>query len=127
MVELTQRFLVRFWGVRGSIPSPGPQTVRYGGNTSCVEMLIGGQRLIFDGGTGIRQLGLSLMDQMPLEAAIFFSHSHWDHIQGFPFLPQPLYLVIASISTEPFPQTGLPSSNASTIRCYTLIFRFPYG
>ena len=109
MVELTQRFLVRFWGVRGSIPSPGPQTVRYGGNTSCVEMLIGGQRLIFDGGTGIRQLGLSLMDQMPLEAAIFFSHSHWDHIQGFPFFTP------AFVPGNCFHIYGALSPNGSTI------------
>ena len=86
MAELTPQFLVRFWGVRGSIPSPGPHTVKYGGNTSCVEMLVGGQRLIFDGGTGLRQLGIALLQQTtPVEAAIFFSHSHWDHIQGFPF------------------------------------------
>ena len=78
-------FVVEFWGVRGSIPSPGAETVRYGGNTSCVEMRVGGQRLIFDGGTGIRVLGKSLLKQMPVEAHMFFSHSHWDHIQGFPF------------------------------------------
>ncbi|MEB3250600.1 MAG: MBL fold metallo-hydrolase [Cyanobacteriota bacterium] len=109
MVELTKRFLVRFWGVRGSIPSPGPQTVRYGGNTSCVEMLIDGQRLIFDGGTGIRQLGLYLMDQMPLEAAIFFSHSHWDHIQGFPFFTP------AFVPGNRFHIYGAIASNGSTI------------
>ncbi|OLP19703.1 MBL fold metallo-hydrolase [Leptolyngbya sp. 'hensonii'] len=78
-------FEVHFWGVRGSIPSPGPETVRYGGNTSCVEMRVGGKRLIFDGGTGLRVLGKHLLSQMPIEAHIFFTHSHWDHIQGFPF------------------------------------------
>jgi phosphoribosyl 1,2-cyclic phosphodiesterase len=78
-------FVVEFWGVRGSIASPGAETVRYGGNTSCVEMRVGGQRLIFDGGTGLRVLGKSLLKQMPVEAHLFFSHSHWDHIQGFPF------------------------------------------
>jgi phosphoribosyl 1,2-cyclic phosphodiesterase len=78
-----EQFIIRFWGVRGSIPCPGAETVRYGGNTSCVEMLVGGVRLIFDAGTGIRVLG----SQMPSPggAHIFFSHSHWDHIQGFPF------------------------------------------
>jgi len=80
-----EEFLVQFWGVRGSIPSPGSETVRYGGNTSCVEMLVGGKRLIFDGGTGLRILGKKLMNEMPVEANIFFTHSHWDHIQGFPF------------------------------------------
>ncbi len=78
-------FVVQFWGVRGSIPAPGPETVRYGGNTSCVEVRVGGKRLIFDGGTGLRVLGKNLLKHMPLEAYIFFSHSHWDHIQGFPF------------------------------------------
>lgn len=78
-------FCVQFWGVRGSIPTPGHQTVRYGGNTSCVEMRLGDQRLIFDGGTGLRVLGLDLLKQMPVEARVFFSHTHWDHIQGFPF------------------------------------------
>lgn len=78
-------FIVEFWGVRGSIPTPGSKTVRYGGNTSCVEMRLGETRLIFDGGTGLRVLGLNLLKQMPIEAHIFFSHTHWDHIQGFPF------------------------------------------
>ncbi len=76
---------VRFWGVRGSIPTPGPATVEIGGNTSCVEVRAGGRLLIFDGGTGLRNLGNSLLKQMPIEAWIFFSHVHWDHIQGFPF------------------------------------------
>jgi phosphoribosyl 1,2-cyclic phosphodiesterase len=78
-------FVIQFWGVRGSIPAPGSETVRYGGNTSCVEMRVGGKRLIFDGGTGLRVLGKSLLNQMPVEAYMFFTHSHWDHIQGFPF------------------------------------------
>ena len=78
-------FFIHFWGVRGSIPVPGNETVRYGGNTSCIEMRVGGKRLIFDGGTGLRVLGKSMLKQMPVEAHIFFSHSHWDHIQGFPF------------------------------------------
>ncbi|MBW4682925.1 MAG: MBL fold metallo-hydrolase [Microcoleus vaginatus WJT46-NPBG5] len=78
-------FVVQFWGVRGSIATPGKETVRYGGNTSCVEMQVAGKRLIFDGGTGLRVLGKTLLPQMPVEAYIFFSHSHWDHIQGFPF------------------------------------------
>jgi phosphoribosyl 1,2-cyclic phosphodiesterase len=81
----TTEFLVHFWGVRGSIPTPGSKTVRYGGNTSCVEMRLGSKRLIFDAGTGIRLLGLNLLGQMPVEAHLFFSHTHWDHIQGFPF------------------------------------------
>lgn len=74
-----------FWGVRGSIPTPGPDTVQIGGNTSCVEVRAGKQILIFDGGTGLRLLGQKLLKEMPLTAHMFFSHVHWDHIQGFPF------------------------------------------
>ncbi|HEY9599935.1 MAG TPA: MBL fold metallo-hydrolase [Cyanophyceae cyanobacterium] len=84
-ISPSSEFVVQFWGVRGSVPSPGKDTVRYGGNTSCVEMRIGGKRLIFDGGTGIRMLGKSLQLEQPLEAYWFFTHYHWDHIQGVPF------------------------------------------
>ncbi len=85
MSRIENQFTVQFWGVRGSIPSPGTNTVRYGGNTPCVEMQVGGRRLIFDGGTGLHVLGQSLLPKMPIEAHIFFTHSHWDHMQGFPF------------------------------------------
>lgn len=81
----SSEFTVKFWGVRGSIPTPGKTTVRYGGNTSCVEMLIGGRRLIFDGGTGLQELSKDLMQDLPDELYMFFTHYHWDHIQGFPF------------------------------------------
>jgi phosphoribosyl 1,2-cyclic phosphodiesterase len=77
--------LITFWGVRGSIPTPGPATVEIGGNTSCVEVRAGKAILIFDGGTGLRLLGKKLLKEMPLTAHMFFSHVHWDHIQGFPF------------------------------------------
>jgi len=79
---------VRFWGTRGSIPTPGPSTVHYGGNTSCVELRAGDQILIFDAGTGIRDLGNYLLQEFnsrPLTLHVFLSHTHWDHIQGFPF------------------------------------------
>jgi phosphoribosyl 1,2-cyclic phosphodiesterase len=80
-------FLVRFWGTRGSIPTPGHATKRFGGNTSCVELLIDGVLMICDGGSGLRELGLRLTEHKgaPVEAHMFFSHMHWDHIQGFPF------------------------------------------
>ena len=81
----SSEFVVQFWGVRGSIPTPGNQTARYGGNTSCIEMRVGGKRLIFDGGSGLHVLGRSLLQQMPVEAYMFFTHYHWDHIQGVPF------------------------------------------
>ena len=80
---------VTCWGTRGSIPAPGPATVRFGGNTSCVEVRAAGCRLIFDAGTGIRALSGSVADEgRPLDAHLFVSHYHWDHIQGFPFLAQ---------------------------------------
>ncbi len=79
-------FSVRFWGVRGSIACPGPETIRYGGNTSCLEVMCGGRRLILDAGTGLRPLGNALMaDNGPLEGDIFLSHTHFDHICGIPF------------------------------------------
>ncbi len=79
-------FGVRFWGVRGNIPAPGADTVRYGGNTACVEVVAGHQRVIFDGGTGLRVLGRHLLEQgPPVTAHLFFTHTHWDRIQGFPF------------------------------------------
>ena len=76
---------IQFWGVRGSIPTPGPDTVQIGGNTSCVEVRAGKALLVFDGGTGLRILGKRLIKEMPFTAHLFFSHVHWDHIQGFPF------------------------------------------
>lgn len=74
---------MKFWGVRGSIPSPGERTSRFGGNTPCVEVRCGSERLIFDLGSGARGLGESYPS--PLKASIFLSHYHYDHLQGLPF------------------------------------------
>jgi phosphoribosyl 1,2-cyclic phosphodiesterase len=80
---------VRFWGTRGSCPAPGPQTVHFGGNTTCLEVRTDDEDLvIFDAGTGIRDLGRTLVtdsDGRPIQGDLFFSHAHWDHIQGLPF------------------------------------------
>jgi phosphoribosyl 1,2-cyclic phosphodiesterase len=80
---------LRLWGTRGSCPSPGPSTVRYGGNTTCVEVRSDdGHLAILDAGTGIRELGRSLVESAngrPIHGDVFFSHAHWDHIQGLPF------------------------------------------
>ena len=81
---------VDFWGVRGSVPSPGPTTARYGGNTSCVSITIDNKILILDAGTGIRNLGSAIIGQPELEIFVVVTHSHWDHIQGFPFFT-PIY------------------------------------
>ncbi|HVX39009.1 MAG TPA: MBL fold metallo-hydrolase [Gemmatimonadaceae bacterium] len=78
---------LRFWGTRGSVPAPGPRTVRYGGNTPCLEVRTDtGALVILDAGTGIRELGRSLVaDGDGISAEIFLTHAHWDHIQGIPF------------------------------------------
>jgi phosphoribosyl 1,2-cyclic phosphodiesterase len=77
---------IRFWGVRGSIPCPGPETVRYGGNTACIEVRCGDHLLILDGGTGLRELGRVLVkNSRPIDADLFYSHTHFDHICGLPF------------------------------------------
>lgn len=109
MSSAQDQFTVHFWGVRGSIACPGPETVRYGGNTSCIEMRVGGHRLIFDGGTGLRVLGQELMAQLPIDADMFFTHSHWDHIQGFPFFTP------AFVRGNRFRIYGAIAPNGSTI------------
>jgi phosphoribosyl 1,2-cyclic phosphodiesterase len=88
---------ITFWGVRGSIASPGPETAGVGGNTSCVEVSCGPTRFILDAGTGMRPLGESLLKEGPVQATLLLSHLHWDHIQGLPFF-LPLYLPSTSLA-----------------------------
>lgn len=78
---------LKFWGTRGSVPTPGKSTIRYGGNTPCVELrLSNGELIILDAGTGIRNLGEKLIENgESIKAYVLISHPHWDHIQGFPF------------------------------------------
>jgi phosphoribosyl 1,2-cyclic phosphodiesterase len=83
---MSDRFTIRFWGVRGSIPCPGPATARFGGNTPCVEVRCGNRLIILDGGTGLRELGHELTQSgEPLDADILLSHCHIDHVNGIPF------------------------------------------
>ncbi|MES1155152.1 MAG: MBL fold metallo-hydrolase, partial [Pseudorhodoplanes sp.] len=88
---MSEKFTIRFWGVRGSIPCPGPSTARFGGNTPCVEVRCGNRLIIFDGGTGLRELGNTLMKSgATLDADILLSHCHIDHVNGIPFF-SPFY------------------------------------
>src|SRR5262245_61479662 len=89
--------VIKFWGVRGSIASPGPDTVDVGGNTSCVEVRCGTTRVILDAGTGLRALGDSVLAEGTLDATLLLSHQHWDHIQGLPFFV-PAYLPSTRLS-----------------------------
>ncbi len=89
---------IRFWGVRGSIPCPGPHTVKYGGNTPCIELrfpALDNRQIIIDAGSGIRDLGNHMMandfPKGPIDTTVFLSHTHWDHIMGFPFFT-PIYI-----------------------------------
>jgi len=88
------RLLLRFWGVRGSLPATGPKVAEFGGNTACLEIRVpSGEVLVFDGGSGLRHLGKTLAQERPAggrEIPFFLTHFHWDHIQGIPFF-QPLF------------------------------------
>ncbi len=87
---MTDPFYVKFWGVRGSIACPGPHTIRYGGNTSCLEVRAGTHRLVFDAGTGLKNYGDELVKNGQNELDIFLTHTHIDHLNGFPFF-KPAY------------------------------------
>ena len=79
---------LKFWGTRGSIAVPGPETLRYGGNTTCVELRADGEIIVLDAGSGIRPLGVALQKEFqaqPIKLSLLITHAHWDHIQGFPF------------------------------------------
>ena len=78
-------FLVRFWGVRGSIATPGPATARYGGNTSSIEVRCGARLLLLDAGTGLRTLGAKLLAEAPLDTDLLLTHTHFDHVCALPF------------------------------------------
>lgn len=114
-------FFVRFWGVRGSTPVPGPGTLEYGGNTSCVEIRCGSHVLIIDAGSGIRILGEYLLEEGVETVDILFSHSHFDHIAGLPFFPM-LYLNKYKVDIW----SGHLGPDISTKDMVTNIIRSPY-
>jgi len=100
-----------FRGTRGSLPAPGKRTVRYGGNTTCIEVRSdAGDLIILDAGTGIRELGLELARAMPISCNLFISHTHWDHIQGLPFFV-PLFVPGNKVTIhgppDPLTMTGI--------------------
>lgn len=78
-------FKIKFWGVRGSIACPSPKHVVYGGNTSCIQLVLGGRQLVLDAGTGLRFLGHDFVRKNIRSAVMLLTHTHWDHITGFPF------------------------------------------
>lgn len=94
---MKQQMKITFWGTRGSIPVPDSRMITYGGNTACLEIVTGDSVLIIDAGTGIRKLGEDLLRRNIRRFSLFLTHSHWDHIQGFPFFP-PIYSARTHIS-----------------------------
>jgi phosphoribosyl 1,2-cyclic phosphodiesterase len=119
------KFLVKFWGVRGLIPTPGEETNRYGGNTACVEIQVGTKNLIFDGGTGLRVLGKAwLQQQQELIAHLFFTNAQTNRIQGFPFF------ACAFAPQNCFHIYGTAASNGASIKQslsdQMLLPHFPY-
>ncbi len=95
---------IKFWGTRGSIPSPGPHTLEFGGNTSCVEVLLNqGKRIVIDGGTGLRLLGKHLLEtSSSVSMHLLLSHGHWDHLLGIPFFV-PIYEESTEILVDGWP------------------------
>jgi ribonuclease BN (tRNA processing enzyme) len=95
---------IKFWGTRGSIPAPGASTLQFGGNTTCVEVLLKrSRRLIIDGGTGLRLLGRHLLeDGAPVKIHLLLSHGHWDHLLGIPFF-LPIYQETTEILVDGWP------------------------
>jgi phosphoribosyl 1,2-cyclic phosphodiesterase len=118
---------VTFWGTRGSIPTPGPDTARYGGNTACIG--IGGRDgrlVILDAGSGLRPLGHELMKERSgvLAADIFLTHTHWDHIQGLPFF-KPLSSRHTSVNIYGAAQEGVPLKDILGRQMDPMVFPVP--
>jgi phosphoribosyl 1,2-cyclic phosphodiesterase len=118
---------VTFWGTRGSIPTPGPETARYGGNTACISIgSSSGRLVILDAGSGLRPLGHRLMQQRngALTADILLSHTHWDHIQGLPFF-KPLSSRDTSVYVYGAPQEGVPLKEILGRQMDPMVFPVP--
>lgn len=120
---------MKFWGVRGSIPTPGAGTVRYGGNTSCVEVRHGDDIVILDAGTGLRALGSALLAEFknrPLNLTLLVTHTHWDHIQGLPFFA-PIYSPRCRLRILGAPGTRKSLVSALTGQMESTYFPVPFA
>ena len=118
---------VTFWGVRGSIPTPGPRTIRYGGNTPCVSLERDGRSMVvLDAGSGLRVLGHELMqrDAPPSRVELLLTHTHWDHIQGIPFF-KPLSVPGVQVRVWGAPQDGIPIENILRRQMEPMVFPVP--
>ncbi len=118
---------VRFWGTRGSIPTPGPRTARYGGNTPCVSVASRDRLVILDAGSGLRELGHELMQgtgRGALRADLLVSHTHWDHIQGIPFF-KPLSAKNTSLCIYGAAQDGVPLEEILGHQMDPMVFPVP--
>src|SRR5512144_1127027 len=95
---------IKFWGTRGSIPAPGAPTLEFGGNTTCVEVVLAhGQRVVIDGGTGLRILGNHLIEyNLSRQFHLLLTHGHWDHLLGIPFF-EPIYHESTKITVDGWP------------------------
>jgi phosphoribosyl 1,2-cyclic phosphodiesterase len=123
---LAGRLRVRCWGTRGSLPSPGAATVGYGGNTSCVEVRLDGRSLILDAGSGISGLGKRLASAGgPVQADLFLTHFHWDHIQGLPFFA-PLYDPRTQLKVYGSAQSGVDMRTLLAGQMGPTYFPIPY-
>lgn len=117
---MSGKIYVRFWGVRGSVATPGKNTVKYGGNTSCIEVRCGSEIIILDAGTGIRELGDKLLKEKPQHINILFSHFHYDHIEGFPFFG-PIFNSNYSVTL-----IGKPKLDGTLEQLFATQLMFPY-
>jgi len=114
---MDEKMSIRFWGVRGSLATPGEHTVGVGGNTSCVEVRCGDQRFVFDAGTGMRGLGNRWAADGPVDGTLILSHLHWDHIQGLPFFG-PIYMGSTQLQIvgSPAPELSVRDALARQMR-----------
>ncbi len=125
-IDSAVTYEVTFWGTRGSIPTPGPETARYGGNTPCITLTGPGPLVILDAGSGLRCLGHELMraPERRVRAELLLSHTHWDHIQGLPFF-KPLSLPGNSLTVYGAAQTGVPLEEILGRQMDPMVFPVP--